>query len=114
MGGGVDLFEHPDGDLGVDLGGGEFGMAEHGLDEPDVGPAFEHVLEDSTLRGRDPVNEPGRFNEGLATSVRQTSLPCSRQFPINSVVRDDVENHHYRNGDYRHDLSLAITSKNAG
>ena len=42
MGGGVYLLEHPDGDLGVDLGGGEVGMAKHGLDEPDVGPAFEH------------------------------------------------------------------------
>ena len=39
---GVDGFELAHGDLCVDLGGGEFGMAEHGLDKADVGPVFEH------------------------------------------------------------------------
>jgi|GEM_PF-5902714 hypothetical protein len=30
------------GDPGVDLGGLKALMAKHGLDEPDIGPAFEH------------------------------------------------------------------------
>jgi hypothetical protein len=30
MGGGVDGLQGPDGDLGVDLGGGQLGVAEHG------------------------------------------------------------------------------------
>jgi len=42
MGGGVDLLEFADGDLGVNLGGGEFGVAEQLLDEADVGPVFVH------------------------------------------------------------------------
>ena len=42
MGGGVDLLELADGDLGVDLRGGEFGVAEELLDKADVGPVFVH------------------------------------------------------------------------
>lgn len=38
MGGGVDLLELSDADLGVDLGGREFDVTEHLLDEPDVRP----------------------------------------------------------------------------
>lgn len=33
--GAVDLIQHPDVDLGVDLRGGQFGVSQHGLDEPD-------------------------------------------------------------------------------
>lgn len=43
MGLGVDLEELVDGDLGVEGGGVEFGVAEELLDEPDVSPVFEHV-----------------------------------------------------------------------
>ena len=43
MGGGVDLLQFADGDVGVALGGGQRGVAEHGLDEEDVGAVVEHV-----------------------------------------------------------------------
>ena len=43
MTGAVDLLELLDAHLGVNLGGGEFGVAEELLDEADVGSAFEHV-----------------------------------------------------------------------
>lgn len=42
MGGAVDLLQHADADLGIDLRGGQLGVAEHGLDEPDVGSVFQH------------------------------------------------------------------------
>lgn len=42
MAGAVDLLELLDADLGVDLGGGQFGVAEELLDEADVGSVFEH------------------------------------------------------------------------
>ena len=40
---GMDVLEGADADVGVDLGGVEPGMAEHGLNVADVGAAFEHV-----------------------------------------------------------------------
>ncbi len=40
MAGAVDLLELLDADLGVNLGGGEFGVAEELLDEADVGSVF--------------------------------------------------------------------------
>ena len=39
----MDGFELFDADLGVDGGGFELFVAEELLDEPDVGPAFQHV-----------------------------------------------------------------------
>ena len=42
MGGGVDQLQLLDGDLGVDLGRREFGMAEQLLDKADVGATFQH------------------------------------------------------------------------
>ena len=42
MGGPVHRMQGPDRDLGVNLGRGEFGMAEPRLDVPDIGTAFEH------------------------------------------------------------------------
>src|SRR5271166_1435118 len=42
MGDGVDLFQLLDRDLGVNLGGREFGMAKELLDKADIGAAFEH------------------------------------------------------------------------
>ncbi len=35
-------FESSDGDLGVNLGGINFGVAEHFLDVSDVRPVFQH------------------------------------------------------------------------
>jgi hypothetical protein len=43
VGAGVDVLEGADADVGVDLGGVEPGVAEHGLNVADVGSAFEHV-----------------------------------------------------------------------
>jgi len=43
MGAGVNLAQLHDRDVGVDLGGIEPGMAEHLLDEADVGPVLQHV-----------------------------------------------------------------------
>ena len=40
---GMDFAQLHDADVGVDLGGVEPGMAEHLLDEPDVGPVLQHV-----------------------------------------------------------------------
>jgi len=42
MRGGVDLLQHAHGDLGIHLGAGELRVAQHLLNEADVGPAFEH------------------------------------------------------------------------
>ena len=42
VGVGVDFLELLDGYVRIDLGGGEAGVAEHGLDVADVGSAFEH------------------------------------------------------------------------
>lgn len=42
MGGGVDLLEFSDADLGIDLRRRELGMAEHLLDEPDICPTLQH------------------------------------------------------------------------
>lgn len=42
MRGRVDLFEHTDGDLGIDLGGVQADMAQQLLDKADVGPVFQH------------------------------------------------------------------------
>ena len=42
MGGGVDRLQVADRDLSVEFGCGQFGVAEHGLDEPDVGAVLQH------------------------------------------------------------------------
>ncbi len=42
MGSGVDFLQGLDGHLGVYLGGFEAGVAQHLLDEADIGSAFEH------------------------------------------------------------------------
>jgi hypothetical protein len=42
VGGGVDLLEVADGDVGVDLGGGYVGVAEEVLDVAEIGTVFEH------------------------------------------------------------------------
>ncbi len=39
----MDFFQVGVGDVGVDLGGGDVGMAEHGLDGADVGAVHEEV-----------------------------------------------------------------------
>lgn len=39
----MDFFEVLVGDVGVDLGGGDVGVAEHGLDGTDVGAVHEQV-----------------------------------------------------------------------
>ncbi len=39
----VDFLELGETDLGVDLCGSQLLMAEHGLDEPDVGAVLQHV-----------------------------------------------------------------------
>ena len=43
MGGGVDFGQVIEGDVGVELGGFQALVAQEGLDDPDVGPALEHV-----------------------------------------------------------------------
>ena len=42
MRGGVDVLEFADRDLRVNLRGGQVGVAQHGLDEADVGPVLQH------------------------------------------------------------------------
>ena len=42
MAGAVNLLQLLNADLGVNLGGGQFGVAKQLLDEADVGPVFEH------------------------------------------------------------------------
>jgi hypothetical protein len=43
MGGGMDLLQLLDRDLGVNLGGREFGMAKELLDKADIRAAFKHL-----------------------------------------------------------------------
>ncbi len=38
----MDLFQFADRDLGIDLGGAEFGVAELLLDEAGIGSVFQH------------------------------------------------------------------------
>ena len=47
--------------VGVDLGGGDVGVAEHRLDAPEVGPSFEQVRREGVtqLVGRDGLGDPG-------------------------------------------------------
>ncbi len=53
---GVDLTKLDDGDVRVDPGGVEPGVAEQLLDEADVGPVFEHVGRKSgAAGGRNPA-----------------------------------------------------------
>ena len=42
MGSGVDFLQSLDGHLGVNLGGFEAGVAQHLLNEADIGAPFEH------------------------------------------------------------------------
>jgi len=56
VGGGMHGLQRPDRHVGVDLGAGQLGVAEHGLDVADVGAAFEHqgghgVAEDMARTG---------------------------------------------------------------
>ena len=43
MGGGMDLLQLLDRDLGVNLGGREFGMVKELLDKADIRAAFKHL-----------------------------------------------------------------------
>lgn len=47
----MDLFEVLVGDVGVDLGGGDVGVAEHGLDGADVGAVHEEVGGEAVAEG---------------------------------------------------------------
>lgn len=42
MCGGMDMLQLLDGDLGINLGGREFGMAKELLDKADIQAAFQH------------------------------------------------------------------------
>ena len=47
--------------VGVDLGGGDIGVAEHRLHAPQVGPPFQQVGRERVpqLVGRDRLGDPG-------------------------------------------------------
>jgi len=60
---GVDLLQVVGQDVGVNLRGGEVGMAEHFLDVADVGPALEHLSGAGVAErvGGDSRGDPGLF-----------------------------------------------------
>src|SRR5579872_6476717 len=51
MGLGVGIAEMSFGDVGIDLGGRETGMAEQLLHDPEVGAAFEQVASEGVAKG---------------------------------------------------------------
>lgn len=69
----MDCLQRSDADLGVNLGGRQFGVTEHRLDVPDVRPALQHdrgqgVPEQVTGAF---FGDPGGFDV-LAHQLRQT------------------------------------------
>jgi hypothetical protein len=74
--GAVDLLQLADGDVAVDLSGLQIGVAQHGLDEADVGAAFEHqILRFATALGSQ--------HRGSATAARAEG----REKPSRKVLR---------------------------
>ena len=71
MAGAVNLLQLLNADLGVNLGGGQFGVAEQLLDEADVGPVFEH---------QGGTGVPQRISTLLINSIRRGSLTGSIRF----------------------------------
>ena len=59
----MDFFEVGVGDVGVDLGGGDVGVAEHGLDGADVGAVHEEVGGEAVAEGvrGDVFGDVGEF-----------------------------------------------------
>lgn len=63
----VDFFEVGVGDVGVDLGGADVGVAEHGLDGAEVGAVHEEVGGEAVTEGvgGDVFRDAGFFGVGL-------------------------------------------------
>lgn len=63
----MDFFQVEVGDVGVDLGGGDVGVAEHGLDGADVGAVHEEVGSETVAEGvrGDVFGDAGFFGVGL-------------------------------------------------
>lgn len=63
----VDLFEVGVGDVGVNLGSADVGMAEHGLDRAEVGAVHEEVGGEAVTEGvgGDVFRDAGFFGVGL-------------------------------------------------
>jgi len=107
--GGVDRLELPDGDVGVELGDGELCMAQHLLDEPDVGDpppgdsalgqrggttcCSTHDRDRKPGTGRTAVDTNGRHARGGQTRVVRSSevaQPQSRWPPDSRGRADDA------------------------
>ena len=77
MSGGVGLLEAFGGEMGVDLGGDEVGVAEQFLDAAKIGPRIKHV-------GGKAVAQLVRGHCGVETAVSQIALePELNQARIN-------------------------------
>ena len=53
----VDFFEPFVGDMGIDLGGGDRGVTEHGLDGADIGAIHEEVSSKGVVRDKAVSNK---------------------------------------------------------
>lgn len=63
----MNFFEVGVGDVGVDLGGADVGVAEHGLDGADVGAVHEEVGGEAVAKrvGGNVLGDAGFFRVGL-------------------------------------------------
>lgn len=63
----MDFAEVGVGDVGIDLGGGDVGVAEHGLDGADVGAVHEEVGGEAVAEsvGRNMLRDAGFFGVEL-------------------------------------------------
>ena len=91
MGGGVDLLKHTDGDLGIDLGGVEAGMAKELLDKADICAIFQHqggggVAEEMTGTTLADVGCVHIFADKLAHAVSGKGLTVGGQEEV-TVIR---------------------------
>ena len=82
MGGGMDGFELADGHVGVDLGGGEEGVAQHLLNEAEVGSVFQHeggagVAEEVATPNRSQARAPDVLADQGAQAVDGKGLAAA-------------------------------------
>ena len=69
------------GDMGVDLGCGDVGMAEHGLHAPQIGTAFHEMCGESVAQhvGRKALRIDTRFDREI---LKHLMTPATRQVPF--------------------------------
>ncbi len=70
----VDFFEVGVGDMGVNLGSGDVGMAEHSLDRSQIGAIHEEVGGETMAQGvgRNMLRDAGEFGVFLDNTFNRT------------------------------------------